>query len=147
MSSVTAAPAYAGIPLTHRSLAAGFHVVTGHECLQSTGTPWGALAESSQTVVILMGMANLREIADRLVHFGRRGDTPVAVVRLGTTPEQQTVVGTLESIADIVAQSGIEPPAVIVVGDVVRMHDQLDWFDPKAMSRDERVAASGATSL
>ncbi|WP_368780802.1 uroporphyrinogen-III C-methyltransferase [Alicyclobacillus fastidiosus] len=147
VSSVTAAPAYAGIPLTHRTLAAGFHVVTGHECLQSTGTPWELLARSSQTVVILMGMGNLREIADRLVQFGRAGDTPVAVVHMGTTPEQETVVGTLESIADIVAQRGIEPPAVIVVGDVVKLHSLLHWFDPRSTSHDEHVVRAGATSL
>ncbi len=131
ISSAIAAPAYAGIPLTHRTLASGFHVVTGHECLHSTGTPWQVLALSSQTLVILMGMGHLQEIADKLISHGRASDTPVAVVRWGTTSRQEVVVGTLATIAAVVAENQLKPPAVIVVGDVVRLRDKLHWFEPE----------------
>jgi uroporphyrin-III C-methyltransferase len=130
VSSAIAAPAYAGIPLTHRRLASGFHVVTGHECLHSTGTPWQVLALSSQTLVILMGMKHLQEIADKLISYGRASDTPVAVVRWGTTSHQKVVVGTLATIAAVVEENQLKPPAVIVVGDVVRLRDTLQWFEP-----------------
>jgi uroporphyrin-III C-methyltransferase len=130
VSSAIAAPAYAGIPLTHRRLASGFHVVTGHECLHSTGTPWQVLALSSQTLVILMGMKHLQEIADKLISYGRASDTPVAVVRWGTTSHQKVVVGTLATIAAVVEENQLKPPAVIVVGNVVRLRDILQWFEP-----------------
>lgn len=131
ISSAIAVPAYAGIPLTHRTLASGFHVVTGHECLHSRGTPWEVLALSSQTLVILMGMGHLQEITDKFISRGRAPDTPVAVVRWGTTSRQEVVVGTLRTIASVVAEHQLKPPAVIVVGDVVRLHDKLRWFEPE----------------
>ncbi|CAM3935979.1 uroporphyrinogen-III C-methyltransferase [Alicyclobacillus pomorum] len=130
ISSAIAAPAYAGIPLTHRTLASGFHVVTGHECLHSRGTPWEVLALSSQTLVILMGMGHLPEITDKLISYGRAPDTPVAVVSWGTTARQEVVVGTLATIAAAVAKNEVKPPAVIVVGDVVQLHEKLHWFEP-----------------
>lgn len=128
ISSALAAPAYAGIPLTHRELASGFHVVTGHECLHSTGTPWPLLARSSQTIVILMGMGHLRAIAERLIACGRAAETPTAVIRWGTTKEQCVVVSTLCEIADAVEAKRLHSPAVIVIGEVVRLRESLDWF-------------------
>lgn len=130
ISSAIAVPAYAGIPLTHRTLASGFHVVTGHECLHSSGTPWEVLALSSQTLVILMGMGHLQEISEKLILHGRSSDTPVAVVRWGTTSKQEVVVGTLVNIAAVVEEAQLKPPGVIVVGDVVRLRDTLRWFEP-----------------
>ena len=130
ISSVMAAPAYAGIPLTHRTLAAGFHVVTGHECLHSLGTPWEVLALSSQTLVILMGMGHLREISEKLIANGRAADTPVAVIQWGTTLKQEVVVGTLGEIARVVEEARLQSPAVIVIGDVVRLRQTLRWFEP-----------------
>lgn len=130
ISSAIAAPAYAGIPLTYRHLASGFHVVTGHECLESTGTPWQVLALSSQTLVILMGIGHLVEITERLIGYGRAPETPVGVIRWGTTPDQEVLIGTLANIAKRVEEAGIQPPAVVVVGDVVTLHEQLAWFTP-----------------
>ncbi|MCF8565433.1 uroporphyrinogen-III C-methyltransferase [Alicyclobacillus tolerans] len=130
ISSVIAVPAYAGIPLTHRRLASGFHVVTGHECLHSSGTPWTVLALTSQTLVILMGMGHLREISEKLIVHGRNPDTPVAVVEWGTTSKQEVAVGTLLNISNVVKEAQLQPPAVIVVGDVVRLRDRLQWFKP-----------------
>ena len=133
VSSVIAAPAYAGIPLTHRLLASGFHVVTGHECLCSKGTPWQLLALSSQTLVVLMGIGHLREITAKLIAYGRLRDTPTAVIRWGTTQNQEVLVGALHDIADLVESRHMQPPAVIVVGDVVRLRETLDWFSPERM--------------
>lgn len=130
VSSALAAPAYAGIPLTHRALASGFHVVAGHECLDSPGTCWDELGCSGHTLVILMAMGRLQEIADRLIRHGRSPDTPVAVVRWGTTPEQEVAVATLATIAGIAAERRLAPPAVVVVGEVVTLHHTLNWFDP-----------------
>lgn len=132
VSSALAAPAYAGIPLTHRALASGFHVVTGHECLHSTGTPWEVLATSTQTLVVLMGVSHLRAIACRLLSCGRAADTPVAVIRWGTTSNQQVVTGTLTTIADEVELRQLRSPAVIVIGDVVKLRETLDWFSPQS---------------
>ncbi len=130
ISSVMAVPAYAGIPLTHRTLASGFHVVTGHECLHSSGTPWEVIALSSQTLVILMGLGHLREISEKLIFHGRSSDTPVAVIQWGTTSKQEVVVGTLVNISRVAEEAHLQPPAVIIVGDVVRLRDTLHWFEP-----------------
>ncbi|MDP9727092.1 uroporphyrinogen-III C-methyltransferase [Alicyclobacillus tolerans] len=130
ISSVIAVPAYAGIPLTHRTLSAGFHVLTGHECLYSSGTPWDAVALSGQTMVILMGMGHLQEIVQKLIDCGRHPETPVAIIQWGTTIKQQVVSGTLENICLLVEEARLQAPAVIVVGDVVRMREKLQWFQP-----------------
>lgn len=130
VSSAIAAPAYAGIPLTHRALASGFHVVAGHECLDSPGTSWDALGSSGHTLVILMAIGHLQEIADRLILHGRSSDTPAAIVRWGTTPEQEVAVATLGTLAGLAARRRLAPPAVVVVGEVVTLHHTLNWFAP-----------------
>ena len=131
VSSGIAAPAYAGIPLTHRKLASSVAFVTGHE---DTGrgrarVDWDGLARSADTIVVYMGLQKLREISRRLVKAGRAHETPAAVVSWGTTARQETVVGTLASIADDALAAGVQSPAVVVVGDVVRLREQLQWFD------------------
>lgn len=130
ISSAVAVPAYAGIPLTHRTLASGFHVVTGHECLHSSGTPWEVLALSSQTLVILMGIGHLQKIAEKLILHGRSSDTPVAVIQWGTTSKQKVIVATLIMIATTVEALQFQSPAVIVIGEVVTLRDTLRWFEP-----------------
>ena len=129
VSSAAAVPAYAGVPLTHRKLASSFAVVTGHEARKpNSAVNWSKLATAVDTLVILMGLSNLSIIVKKLIENGRSPDTPAAVIRSGTTSEQESVVGTL---ADIVERStGIEPPALIVVGDVVSLSDKLSWFMP-----------------
>lgn len=129
VSSAVAVPAYAGIPLTHRGLASSFAVVTGHEARKArSSVDWAGLATGVDTLVILMGLGNLPVIVTKLLAHGRSPDTPVALIRWGTTQAQETVAGTL---ADIVGKSDlIEPPVVIVVGDVVSLADKLGWFLP-----------------
>ena len=129
VSSAVAVPAYAGIPLTHRKFASSFAVVTGHEARKAQdAVDWAKLATAVDTLVILMGLSNLPIIVSRLIAHGRSPETPAAVIRRGTTDEQEAVLGTL---ADIVEKSAhLEPPALIVVGDVVSLADKLHWFDP-----------------
>ena len=134
VSSAVAVPAYAGIPLTHRKFASSFAVVTGHEARKAqSSVDWSKLATAVDTLVILMGLSNLPIIVANLLKHGRPPETPVAVIRMGTTDEQESVLG---SLADIVEKSAaIEPPALIVVGDVVSLADKLDWFLPPAHER------------
>lgn len=129
VSAAVAAPAYAGIPLTHRDYASSFAVVTGHEAIKSKSiVDWAKLATAVDTLVILMGLHNLAAIVDKLVAHGRPAHTPVAVIEQGTTEQQRTVTGTL---ADIVERArSVKAPALIVVGEVVRLRSVLDWFVP-----------------
>ncbi len=118
ISSVVAVPIYAGIPVTHRGLASSFAVVTGHEdpAKDSSSIDWAKLATGADTLVFLMGMQNLPEIVARLLEHGRPPETPVAVVRNGTHPEQETVTGTLRNIVKEVKAHRLAAPAVIIVG-------------------------------
>jgi uroporphyrin-III C-methyltransferase len=137
VSSAVAVPAYAGIPLTHRKFASSFAVVTGHETRREhPAVNWGKLATSVDTLVVLMGLRNLRQIAADLVKHGLSAETPVAVIHRGTTESQETVSGTLAAIADKAA--GIKSPAVIVVGKVVDLRGRLDWFGQVAAAPEER---------
>ena len=131
VTSAVAVPAYAGIPLTHRGLASSFAVVTGHEDPAKAGSSiaWEKLATGVDTLVFLMGMQNLPQIVARLVEHGRPSDTPVAVIKDGTRPEQKTVVSSLKDIVARVKEHGLSPPAVIVVGEVVGLREKLRWFD------------------
>ncbi|MGA8796250.1 MAG: uroporphyrinogen-III C-methyltransferase [Candidatus Cybelea sp.] len=135
VSSSYAAPAYAGIPLTHREYAASFTVATGHEdpgkALSSLD--WAKLADPARTLVLLMATANLREIARELIAHGLAPQTPAAVVQDGTRPSQRTVLGRLDSIADDVAAAEIGAPAVVVIGGVAALRTQLRWFDSGAL--------------
>lgn len=126
VSAAVAVPAYAGIPVTHRGLASSFAVVTGHEMVgKGAEVDWGKLATAVDTLVVLMGLANLGAISRRLAAHGRPATTPVAVIANGTTDEQHVVVGTLADIADRVAVGGIASPATIVIGEVVRLRHRI----------------------
>ncbi len=133
VSSAIAVPAYAGIPVTHRDFVSSFTVIAGHEAGETGSSPrldWHALATSGGTLIFLMGMSQLASIAARLVEAGRPASTPVACVRWGTLPEQQTVVGTLSDIAGRVREAGLTAPATIIIGEVVRLRESLAWFEP-----------------
>jgi uroporphyrinogen III methyltransferase/synthase len=135
VTSAVAVPAYAGIPVTHRGVAASFAVITGHE---DPGKPesaldWPALARGADTLVFLMGMKNLAEITAGLIGGGRAATTPAAVVQSGTTPQQRTVSGTLETISELVAEAGITPPAITIVGEVAGLRDTLSWFETRPL--------------
>ncbi len=135
ITSAVAAPAYAGIPVTHRGIASSFAVITGHEDPTKPGSSlaWDKLATGVDTLVFLMGMQNLSAIVEQLIEHGRPADTPVAVIKDGTTPRQRTVAGNLADIAAMVEEHHLTAPAVIVVGDVVRLRDKLRWFDNRPL--------------
>jgi uroporphyrin-III C-methyltransferase/precorrin-2 dehydrogenase/sirohydrochlorin ferrochelatase len=120
VSAATAVPAAAGIPVTHRRLASAFAVVTGHECDGRSDLDWEALARMP-TLVVLMGLHALPEIAHKLVAHGAPSDAPAAVIASGTLPAQRVVVGTLATIAALASEAGLEPPATVVVGEVVQV--------------------------
>ena len=133
ISSAVAAPAYAGIPLTHRGLASSFAVVTGHECGRGRDrVDWARLATAVDTLVVLMGVAALPRIARELIAHGRPPHTPVALVRWGTTAWQTVVAGRLDEVAARARAARVEPPVVIVIGDVVALAERLTWFAPSA---------------
>jgi uroporphyrin-III C-methyltransferase len=139
ISAALAAPAYAGIPLTHRGLSSSFAVVTGARGVDGTYTS-EALADLAwaDTVVVLMGVAHLREIANDLIAAGRSPETPAAVIRWGTYDGQQTVTGTLSSIAQEAERARLRAPAVIVVGEVVRLRERLNWFEGRVAGIDDQ---------
>jgi uroporphyrinogen III methyltransferase/synthase len=130
-----AAPAYAGIPVTHRTLASTVAFVTGHEdpTKEEAAREWPRLATANGTLVFLMGMKNLPAIVEHLVSQGKSRETPVALIRWGTRSGQRTVVGTLGDIVGKAEEAEMEPPTVIVVGDVVRLRTQLNWFETRPL--------------
>lgn len=127
VTSGIAAPAYAGIPLTHRSYSSSVTFVTGHEAVGKyrPDVDWTAIANGSETIVIYMGVHNLLYIVEQLTTAGRSPQTPVALIRWGTRPEQQELIGTLETIVTQVEETGFEAPAIAVVGNVVNLHGIL----------------------
>ncbi len=136
ITSGIAAPAYAGIPVTHRNVATSVAFVTGHEdpTKGQQDVDWEKLSGGAETLVLYMGIGRLREISSELIAGGRSPETPVACVRWGTRPEQETVTGTLADIAERVAEANLKPPAIIVVGDVVALREEgLDWFERKPL--------------
>lgn len=135
VTSAVAVPAYAGIPVTHRTLASTVAFVTGHEdpTKEESAVEWPRLASSEGTLVFLMGMRNLPNIVERLLQEGKNPQTPVALIRWGTYPRQRTVIGTLFDIVDRATTVAIDPPTVIVIGEVVRLRDRLNWFETRPL--------------
>ena len=127
-----AAPAYAGIPLTHRNHSSSVTFVTGHEAAGKyrPQVNWRAIAQGSETIVIYMGVHNLAHIADELQAGGLAPTTPVALIRWGTRPEQEELVGTLATIVEQVAQAGFEAPAIAIIGSIVSLHEVLAGCRP-----------------
>jgi len=121
---------YSGIPLTHRDYAQSCTFVTGNLKDGSVDLNWSALAEPSQTIVFYMGLKTLSIICDQLIAHGRRPDTPAAIVQQGTTRNQRVLTATLETLPDITSDEKILPPTLIIVGDVVNLHDKLAWYEP-----------------
>ncbi|MEO5365076.1 MAG: uroporphyrinogen-III C-methyltransferase [Magnetococcus sp. WYHC-3] len=138
-----AGPAYAGIPVTHRSVNALVAFVTGHEATQSPETAnrltgsrvdWESVARAFPVVVMYMAMKNLGMVCGRLMNGGMSPDLPVAVIRWATTPRQETLVSTLSQVAAAVEHLQLEPPAIIVVGEVVRYRQSLSWYADQALT-------------
>lgn len=136
VTSGVAAPAYAGIPVTHRGVSTSVAFVTGHEDPTKgyQDVDWSSLANGADTLVLYMGIGRLREISNELIAAGKNPDTPAACVRWGTLPEQQTVTGTLQNIADRVSEANLKPPAITVVGDVVSLRESgLGWYEKRPL--------------
>lgn len=135
ITSAIAVPAYAGIPVTHRDCTSTLGIITGNEdpAKDDSSIEWDRLATGLGTLVFLMGMSNLAKIVDKLTSFGRSPATPVALVRWGTRPEQQTLVGTLADIVAKATEAGFENPAIIIVGEVVKLREKLHWFEKRPL--------------
>jgi uroporphyrinogen III methyltransferase/synthase len=131
ISSIVAGPNYAGIPLTHRDHCSSFTVITGHEdpTKEESSLDWAQIAKTPGTKVVLMGVERIRKIAEQLVANGLAPTTPVGMVRWGTTGRQQSIEGTLATIADIVTKKKFTAPAVTIIGDVVKLRKKLNWFE------------------
>ncbi len=134
-TSAVAAPAYAGIPVTHRGYTSSFAVITGNEdpAKEVSSIKWDKIAASAGTLIFLMGMNNLKAITEQLVINGRSPDEPVALVRWGTCVSQKVVTGSLTDISEKAQKQGLKNPAVIIVGDVVRLREKLNWFEKKPL--------------
>ena len=151
VTSAVAAPAYAGIPLTHRDYTSSVSLITGHEdpLKETSSIQWDCFAKSGSTLVFLMGVKNLPNIVTQLTANGKAPQTPVALVRWGTTTLQETISGTLENIVEKVQEAKLKPPAIIVVGEVVSLRENMKWFENKPLFGKKivvtraRVQASG----
>lgn len=128
ITSVIAVPAYAGIPLTHRGITSSFRVITGHESPEKPTSmiDWESL-KTDETIVILMGLHNIEKIMKKMMEIGKDPKTPVAVIQSGTMENQRVVVGEIENIAYL--SKDLQSPAVIIVGEVVKLRDKIIWFE------------------
>lgn len=144
ISSSYSVPAYAGVPVTQRMVASSFHVITGHEGAQKETEvlDYATLAREEGTLIFLMGLKNLEKIAGQLMLHGKDKDTPAAVIQQGTTAKQKKAVSTLAHIVEEAGRCGIRTPAITVIGDVVSLESQLEWFGQKPLSR-KRVLVTG----
>ncbi|MGP8320086.1 MAG: uroporphyrinogen-III C-methyltransferase [Methanosarcinaceae archaeon] len=127
ITSAIAAPAYAGIPVTHRDHASMVTFITGHEdpTKNETALDWETLSKFDGTIVIFMGIKMLKRNTGELLKFGKDPNTPVALIERGTRPDQRVTTGTLETIADIAKEQGVKAPAITLIGNVVRLHEIL----------------------
>jgi uroporphyrin-III C-methyltransferase len=140
VSSGMAAAAYAGIPITHRGLGSSVAFVTGHEeqGKSVSSINWDLLARGVDTLVIFMGVGRAAQIAEELLKYGRCGNTPAAVIRWGTYERQECHVSQLANLADLIAERAISAPAIIVIGEVVRLREQLGRLGLSADSTIQR---------
>ena len=130
ITSGIAAAAYAGIPVTHRSLSKSFAFITGHQAAGNVAAEhqWYHLANGVDTLCIYMGVSHLPDIVKQLIEAGKSPETPIALVHWGTLADQQTVAGTLETIEELVKKAAISNPSMIVIGEVVKLHHRLNWY-------------------
>ena len=147
VSSAVAAPAYAGIPLTHRLYSSSIAIVPGYEDItkQQSSINWAKLSTGVGTIVFLMAVKNISMVCEKLVENGKDPHTPVAVIRWGTRPDQTTLVSDLKNISTLVKDKDIKPPAVMVVGEVVRLREHLKWYEKKPLFG-QRVLATRENS-
>jgi uroporphyrin-III C-methyltransferase/precorrin-2 dehydrogenase/sirohydrochlorin ferrochelatase len=136
ISAANGVSSYAGIPLTHRDYAQSVLYTTGHLKDGSVNLDWTALTRPHQTVVIYMGLGGLAEICCKMIANGQNGDMPAAVVQQGTTHEQKVVTGTLATLSDLVIEAKLKSPCLIIIGEVVKLRETLDWFKPERFTPD-----------
>ena len=129
ISSAIAVPAYAGIPVTHRGINTSFHVFTGHLKKDGIEHDYETVAKLEGTLVFLMGLGNLEKITENLIKHGKMHETPVAVIKNGTTAKQETYTGTLGTIAGIVRENNVKAPVIIIIGEVVNLREKMKWFE------------------
>ncbi len=131
ITSAISVPAYAGIPVTQRHVASSVAFITGHEASTKTKrtVEWERIAQSVDTLVVMMGIRNLGSITERLINGGRDPETPVAIIEKGTTEDQRTITGTLGTIAAKARAEGIKPPAITIIGKVVNLREELRWIE------------------
>ena len=133
ITSAIAVPAYAGIPVTHRGINTSFHVFTGHVKIDGNELDFPLIAKLDGTLVFLMGLSNLEKIIENLIKYGKDKNTPVAVVKDGTTSKQKIYTGTMETIAETVREKGVESPVIIIMGNVVNLRKTMKWFEKKPL--------------
>jgi uroporphyrinogen III methyltransferase/synthase len=135
ITSAVAVPAYAGIPVTHRDYNPAFSVITGHEQPEKLDSliHWEKLSTATETLIFLMGVAKIQYISEQLMKFGKSPQTPVALIRWGTTAKQATLIGTLATIAKQVEDADFKPPSIILIGEVVQLREKLMWFEKKPL--------------
>ncbi|CAG4882552.1 Uroporphyrinogen-III C-methyltransferase [Georgfuchsia toluolica] len=132
ITAASGVAAYAGIPLTHRDYAQACVFVTGHLKDDSINLDWPGLARRRQTVVIYMGLVGLPNLCAKLIEHGLPTDWPAAIVQQATTPKQRTITGTLATLPRLAAEAVLQAPTLIIVGEVVKLHDQLAWYPEQA---------------
>jgi len=135
ITSAIAVPAYAGIPVTHRGITSNVAFITGNEdpTKEDSDIDWAKISTGIGTLVFLMGMANLPKIVEKLMENGRSPDTPVALIRWGTLPEQTTLTATLREIVQKAEEQNFKNPAIIIVGEVVSLREELKWVEKKPL--------------
>ena len=134
ITSSIAVPAYAGIPVTHRGINTSFHVFTGHTKIDGSEHDFSTIAKLDGTLIFLMGLGNLEKIVENLVENGKKLDTPVAIIKDGTTSKQKTYTGTLGTIVEIVKENNVKSPVIIIIGEVVNLREKMQWFEKKVLS-------------
>ena len=132
ITAASGCAAYAGIPLTHRDHAQSVRFITGHLKNDTCNLPWKDFVQNNQTLVFYMGLVGLPIISRELMAHGMQADMPVALVSRGTTPEQEVITGTLETIVDRVQEEGAQAPTLVIIGNVVSLRNRLDWLGAEA---------------
>ena len=133
ITSAIAVPAYAGIPVTHRGINTSFHIFTGHTKIDGKDLDFEIIAKLQGTLIFLMGLSNLEKILDNLIKFGKSKETPVAIIKNGTTTRQQVFTGTMETIAEIIRKNNVKSPVIILIGEVVNLRETMKWFEEKEL--------------
>lgn len=144
ITAASGAAAYAGIPLTHRDYAQSVTFVTGHRHDGSISLDWPMLTRPGQTVVVYMGLSTVRALCQAFIEHGRPADCPVAMVERATTRQQRVLISRLDQLADQVEAEGVQSPALMIVGDVVKLAGKLAWFDPRAIGGPDTISESTA---